>query len=199
MKVRQFFSFFLVLVLVVGVLTVPVMAAENGVVLDFNSFVYDADMCGWVSISEQLYDVPLNSSINCDVYSGFVGADLAFEGSCVFDFVVDSGGSAEKYFFFDDTTLFVVYDSMWACVLFLPEDASLNEYVLRVVCKSSDKDYYGSTLTNVFNWVISWVGTIFSAIVSGSLSGLGGIFAIGISVSALIFAIKSIYSFIWGS
>lgn len=53
----------------------------------------------------------------------------------------------------------------------------------------------GSALTSV----IGWVGSVVTALLSGSLSDLLPIFAIGIAVSVLMLGVKAIKSFAWGS
>lgn len=49
--------------------------------------------------------------------------------------------------------------------------------------------------------VISWVGTVVTALTSsdGGLSALLPLLAIGISISALMLGIKAIKSFAWGT
>lgn len=56
-------------------------------------------------------------------------------------------------------------------------------------------------VTTGLTTVISWVGSVVDALVTteGELSALLPLLAIGISISALSFAIKSIRSFIWGA
>lgn len=56
-------------------------------------------------------------------------------------------------------------------------------------------DAVGSALTEV----ISWVGTVITALLSGDLSALLPLFAIGIAISALLLGVKIIKTFIWGS
>lgn len=65
-------------------------------------------------------------------------------------------------------------------------------------------------VTNALGTVIGWVGTVVEALVgtagaegagaaAGALSGLLPLFAIGISISALMLGVKAIKSFVWGS
>lgn len=58
-----------------------------------------------------------------------------------------------------------------------------------------------AAVTSALSTVISWVGTVVNALVteSGALSELLPLFAIGISISALMLGIKAIKSFVWGS
>lgn len=58
-----------------------------------------------------------------------------------------------------------------------------------------------SAITTALTTVISWVGTVVSAMTTdqGQLSELLPLFAIGISISAFLFAIKGIKSLVWGS
>lgn len=56
-------------------------------------------------------------------------------------------------------------------------------------------------VTTALGTVIGWVGTVVDALVgtSGELAALLPLFAIGISISALMLGIKAIKSFVWGS
>lgn len=58
-----------------------------------------------------------------------------------------------------------------------------------------------AAVTTALTTVISWVGTVVDALVttSGELNALLPLFAIGISISALMLGIKAIKSFVWGS
>ena len=67
-----------------------------------------------------------------------------------------------------------------------------------------------SKVTEALTTVIGWVGTVVEALVgtagaegagaaAGALSELLPLFAIGISISALMLGIKAIKSFVWGS
>lgn len=54
---------------------------------------------------------------------------------------------------------------------------------------------------NALTQVVTWVGTVVSAIVgeSGALNSLLPLFAIGIGISVLLFGIKAIKSIVWGA
>lgn len=56
-------------------------------------------------------------------------------------------------------------------------------------------------VTTALTTVISWVGTVVSALVteSGQLSELLPLLAVGVAVSALMLGVKAIKSFIWGA
>lgn len=56
-------------------------------------------------------------------------------------------------------------------------------------------------VTSALSTVISWVGTVVSALVTtdGDLSSLLPLLAVGVAVSALMLGIKAIKSFIWGA
>lgn len=56
-------------------------------------------------------------------------------------------------------------------------------------------------VTTGLTTVIGWVGTVIDSLLaeSGQLSGLAELFAIGISISALLLGAKIIKSFVWGS
>lgn len=53
----------------------------------------------------------------------------------------------------------------------------------------------GSALTEV----ISWIGTVIDALLSGELNALLPLFAIGIVVSVIMLGVKVIRSFTWGA
>lgn len=56
-------------------------------------------------------------------------------------------------------------------------------------------------VTSGIGTVIGWIGTVLEAIVgsSGELAELGPLFAIGISISAILLGIKVVRSVIWGA
>lgn len=56
-------------------------------------------------------------------------------------------------------------------------------------------------VTTGINTVIGWAGTVISALLgeSGELAELRPLFAIGISISAILLGVKIIKSFVWGS
>ena len=56
-------------------------------------------------------------------------------------------------------------------------------------------------VTSSLTTVIGWVGTVVSSMTgeAGELSELLPLFAIGISISALMLGVKVIKSFVWGS
>lgn len=56
-------------------------------------------------------------------------------------------------------------------------------------------------VTDALTVVISWVGSVVSALVStdGALSDLLPLLAVGVAISALMLGIKAIKSFIWGA
>ncbi len=54
-------------------------------------------------------------------------------------------------------------------------------------------------VTDALGTVIGWVGTTVTALLSGQLSSLLPLFAIGIAVSALMLGVKAIKSFVWGA
>lgn len=54
-------------------------------------------------------------------------------------------------------------------------------------------------VTAALDVVIDWIGTVVSAVLTGSLSPLLPLFAIGIAISAFLLGIKAIKSTVWGS
>lgn len=54
-------------------------------------------------------------------------------------------------------------------------------------------------VTDALGTVIGWVGTTVTALISGQLSALLPLLAVGVAVSALMLGIKAIKSFIWGA
>ena len=56
-------------------------------------------------------------------------------------------------------------------------------------------------VTDGITTVIGWVGTVVNAIIgsSGELSALAPLFAIGISISAILLGVKIVRSMVWGS
>lgn len=58
-----------------------------------------------------------------------------------------------------------------------------------------------TAVTDALSTVITWCGTVITALIgeNGALKDLLPLFAIGISISALLFGVKIIKSFVWGS
>lgn len=54
-------------------------------------------------------------------------------------------------------------------------------------------------VTSALDTVISWVGTVVTAVLSGQLSALLPLLAVGIAISALMLGVKAIKSFAWGT
>lgn len=56
-------------------------------------------------------------------------------------------------------------------------------------------------VTEGITTVIGWVGTVVNAIIgsNGELSTLAPLFAIGISISAILLGVKIVRSMVWGS
>ena len=56
-------------------------------------------------------------------------------------------------------------------------------------------------VTSGITTVIGWIGEVVTAIVgeSGTLKELGPLFAIGISISAILLGVKMIRSIVWGA
>lgn len=56
-------------------------------------------------------------------------------------------------------------------------------------------------VTSGITTVIGWIGSVVDAIVGadGTLSELGPLFAIGISISAILLGVKMIRSIVWGA
>lgn len=56
-------------------------------------------------------------------------------------------------------------------------------------------------VTSGITTVIGWIGTVLDAIVgeTGQLSELGPLFAIGISISAIMLGIRVVRGIIWGA
>ena len=58
-----------------------------------------------------------------------------------------------------------------------------------------------SHVTTGITTVIGWIGTVVDAIIGegGELATLGPLFAIGISISAILLGVKMVRSIVWGS
>lgn len=56
-----------------------------------------------------------------------------------------------------------------------------------------------AAVTSGLTTVIDWVGTVVTAVTTGTLSGLLPLLAITVSISALMLGVKVIRSFIWGA
>lgn len=58
-----------------------------------------------------------------------------------------------------------------------------------------------SAVTDAISTVITWVGTVITALTgtSGALNALLPLFAIGIAISAVLLGVKIIKSVVWGA
>lgn len=54
-------------------------------------------------------------------------------------------------------------------------------------------------VTSALTTVISWCGTVVTAVLSGELSELLPLLAVGVAISALMLGVKCIKSFAWGT
>lgn len=56
-------------------------------------------------------------------------------------------------------------------------------------------------VTSGISTVIGWIGSVVDAIIGsgGELAELGPLFAIGISISAILLGVKMVRSIVWGS
>lgn len=56
-------------------------------------------------------------------------------------------------------------------------------------------------VTTALSTVIGWVGTVIDAMIGaeGDLAALLPLFAVGISISALLLGVKVLKSFVWGA
>lgn len=56
-----------------------------------------------------------------------------------------------------------------------------------------------AAVTSALTTVINWCGTVVSAVLSGELSELLPLLAVGVAISALMLGVKCIKSFAWGT
>lgn len=56
-----------------------------------------------------------------------------------------------------------------------------------------------AAVTSALTQVISWCGTVVTAVLSGELSELLPLLAVGVAISALMLGVKCIKSFAWGT
>lgn len=56
-----------------------------------------------------------------------------------------------------------------------------------------------AAVTAALTTVISWCGTVVTAVLSGELSDLLPLLAVGVAISVLMFGVKCIKSFAWGT
>lgn len=54
-------------------------------------------------------------------------------------------------------------------------------------------------VTSALDTVIDWCGTVVTAVLSGGLSALLPLLAVGVAISALMLGVKCIKSFAWGT
>lgn len=195
---RRFFVVFTVVIILAGMLVFPVYAAES---YTFN-FVWSDDMGAFVSQDQHVLSEGI--TYNFDVYLSWPGnewdspIDNQYVSSCIGELVDDDGALAIALV--DENVIFIQANIdgglFTALVLSNVNDTT---FTYRVVVTPQEKDYYNDTLVNTFNSVISWVGSVVSSLISGPLSPLLLILAVGIAVAALFVAIKIICAIIWGA
>lgn len=56
-----------------------------------------------------------------------------------------------------------------------------------------------AAVTEALGTVIEWCGTVVTAVLSGELSALLPLLAVGVAISALMLGVKCIKSFAWGT
>lgn len=56
-----------------------------------------------------------------------------------------------------------------------------------------------SAITDALSQVIGWIGEVISALLTGELSALLPLFAIGVVVSVIMLGVKVLRSFTWGA
>ena len=56
-----------------------------------------------------------------------------------------------------------------------------------------------AAVTSALTTVINWCGTVVTAVLSGELSELLPLLAVGVAISALMLGVKCIKSFAWGT
>lgn len=56
-----------------------------------------------------------------------------------------------------------------------------------------------AAVTAALSTVISWCGTVVTAVLSGELAELLPLLALGVAISALMLGVKCIKSFAWGT
>lgn len=58
-----------------------------------------------------------------------------------------------------------------------------------------------ANVTSGITTVIGWIGTVVNSIIgeAGELKELGPLFAIGISISAILLGVKMVRSIVWGA
>ena len=56
-----------------------------------------------------------------------------------------------------------------------------------------------AAVTDALTVVLGWCGTVVDAVLSGELSALLPLLAVGVAISAIMFGVKCIKSFAWGT
>lgn len=98
-----------------------------------------------------------------------------------------------------DFTQFALFEveSEWGSLL----PVEVDDVTLTFTPYLKGSEFFLENIIAVLVGVISWVGIIVHALISkdGALHSILPVFAIGISITALFFAIRAIRSFIWGA
>lgn len=192
MKICKIFSLCAVVVLVLGMIAVPVIADE----------VYTVEFV--TNGTEYMYslDCPafypgMHADVDVFCYDGF--GEYFYDYTLSFDFVefVDDGISGVAAIS-GTIQILQVYQDSKLLTAFYVQDMDLPEgQPFKLVFTLSGFNYTKHIMVNSFNSLIKWAGMVVSGIISGPMSGLLGVFVIGIAVCAVLLAVKVVRSFLW--
>lgn len=192
MKICKIFFLCAVVVLVLGMIAFPVMADE----------VFSVDSV--VSSDGFMY------SFECPVFRPGIHADvdmfyydttgkLIYMGTSSLDFErFELDGETGVFATNGVVEVYQIYSGdIFVTILGIPGMDLPEGMPVSFVCALTDPNYTKNTMVNSFNYLLKWAGMVVSGIISGPMSGLLGVFVIGIAVCAVLLAVKIIRSFLW--
>lgn len=194
---KRIFIVLCAVMLTVGVLAVPALAVEVG---EEYIFTYDQTLSGFVNMD--LMSFSIGDFLAFDLYASLsTGADFTFISSLSGEMVDASSLAGEGAIgFVSGNFRFGQAASPFGgsmSVLYVPNGGS--GMSLKMVVTSVKNEPAVNAINSAFNTLIMWVGMIVSGVISGPMSGLLMVFAIGVAVTFVVLAYKLIRKFIWGA
>lgn len=197
---KRIFLFLIVASIVVSLFVFPVCAAEEYTY----HFSYSADMNGYISFDphpssfDGLYSATFffdGISVSWD--SRFMTYSLNGIPYFVFPVVFDGSFAYFSFYFiqdFDSGESFVVMTSLSD-----PEDIPDDLIDVTLVLTHVPGTPFIDDIAVALSTTLDWLGSVIKSIVSGYMSGLFPVLAVGIAVAAVFLVVKIIRKFAWGS
>ena len=165
-----------------------IFESEDAIIDYFSVSSYPSPGNYTYNLTLKIYGFTYNFSGVCTVYD--------FGGSYMIPFSLQTPGSTFTFnllwSFSDDVCLFFVADSSGEDIIFTFEGSEIT------LSKIINKDFVTSVNDGLSN-VLTWVSSVTSSLLSGSMSPLFLLLCVAIAISLIFVAIKFIFISSWGS